>query len=68
MSEVFGEKIAHDGGKESFFNAYSHMSDREWLRDHHGNCSREARWHARQRCARLWALLILDFLHARVAR
>jgi uncharacterized protein YbjT (DUF2867 family) len=27
MSEVFGERITHDGSREAFFHAYAHMGD-----------------------------------------
>jgi hypothetical protein len=27
MSEIFGEKICHDGSKEGFFNAYPQIGD-----------------------------------------
>jgi uncharacterized protein YbjT (DUF2867 family) len=27
MSDVFGEKITHDGSKEAFFDAYAHLGD-----------------------------------------
>lgn len=30
MSEVLGEKITHDGSKESFFAAYPHLAERLW--------------------------------------